>query len=168
MKLHLFQQLIDLNQAFEQVLHGLERMEKLPLFQGEILRYARAEVETARVQANREFFDNFGALVEKDAVWAYKFRRAYDQKLKDPFDLYLEVKEREEARKKKGLLPRVVLLPDWDKDDEERYDEEQVRKRKRAANRRLKTTRNRKPKPMKPPNRAQTSLAPAPEGQASQ
>jgi hypothetical protein len=168
MKLHLFQELIVLNQAFEQVLHGLERMEKLPLFHGEELRYARAEVESVRVQANREFFDNFGALVEKDAVWAYKFRRAYDQKVKDPFDLYLEVKEREEARKRKGLPPRVVLLPDWDKDDEERYDEEQARKRKRAANRRRKTTKNRKLKPMKPPNRAHTGLARTPEGQASQ
>jgi Mn-containing catalase len=168
MKLHLFQELIALNQAFEQVLRGLERMEKLPLFQGEELCYARAEVESARVQANREFFDNFDALVEKDAAWAYKFRRAYDQKVKDPFDLYLEVQEREEARKKKGLPPRVVLLPEWDKDDEERYDEEQARKRKRAANQRRKTTKNRKPKPTKPPNRAQTGLAPAPEGEASQ
>lgn len=47
MKLHLFQQLLDLNQAFEQVLRGLERMEKLPFFHAEELRYARAEVREA-------------------------------------------------------------------------------------------------------------------------
>src|SRR6267143_3495308 len=146
MKLRLFQELLDLNQAFEQILRGLERMEKLPLFHAEELRYARAEVETARLQANREFYANFEELVEKDAVWAHRFRRAYDQKLKDPFDLYLEVKEREEARKKKGLPPRVVLLPGWDKDDEQRCDEEQARKQKRASKKHRKPARKRVPR----------------------
>jgi hypothetical protein len=155
MKLHLFQELMDLNQAFEQVLRGLEGMEKVPLFHSEELRYARAEVESARVQANREFFDKFEEIVEKGAAWAYKFRRAYDQKTKDPFDFYLEIKQREEARRKKGLPPRVVLLPDWDKDDEERYDEGRAKKRKRRANKRRKTTKTRRPHSGKPPSVAQ-------------
>ena len=109
---------MDLNQAFENVVRGLERMEKVGLFDKEQLRYSRAEVESARVDANREFFDKFDEIVERDAEWAYKFRREYDRRTKDPFDFYLEIKEREEARGKKGLPPRVVLLPDWDKDDE--------------------------------------------------
>jgi hypothetical protein len=160
MRLHLLQELMDLNQAFEQVLRGLEGMEKMPLFHSEELRYARAEVESARVQANREFFDQFDEIVEKGAVWAYKFRRAYDQKTKDPFDLYLEIKQREEARKKRGLPPRVVLLPDWDKDDEER-----AKKRKRRANKRRKTTKTRRPPSAKPPSAAETDVTPTPEGE---
>ena len=163
MKLHLFQELLDLNQAFEQVLRGLERMEKLPFFHAEELRYARAEVETARLQANRQFYANFEELVEKDAVWAHKFRRAYDQKLKDPFDLYLEVKEREEARKKKGLPPRVVLLPDWDKNDEQRSDKERVKKRKRAAKKHRKTTRKQRPNATEPATIVQGDVTPTPE-----
>jgi hypothetical protein len=155
---------MDLNQAFEQVLRGLESMEKVSLFHSEELRYARAEVESARVQANREFFDQFDEIVEKGAVWAYKFRRAYDQKTKDPFDLYLEIKQREEARKKRGLPPRVVLLPDWDKDDEERYDEERAKKRKRRGNERRKTTKMRRPHSAKPPSVVQTGVTPTPEG----
>lgn len=118
MKLHLMQQLLDLNQAFENVIFGLERMEKAALFDKDRVRYARAEVEGARVEANREFFDKFGEIVEKDADWSYKFRRDHDRQSKDPFDLYLEVQEREEKRKKKGLPPRAVLLPGWDQDDE--------------------------------------------------
>jgi hypothetical protein len=39
-------------------------------------------VESARVAANREFFDNFDEIVENDAVWAYKFQREYDKKIK--------------------------------------------------------------------------------------
>ena len=45
MKLHLLQELIELNQAFDHVLRGLQRMEKTRFFQDELIRYARAEVE---------------------------------------------------------------------------------------------------------------------------
>ena len=157
MKLHLLQGLLDLNQAFENVVRGLERMEKVTLFDKEQLRYSRAEVESARVDANREFFDKFGEIVEKDAKWAYEFRREYDRKTKDPFDFYLEIKEREEVRRKKGLPPRVVLLPDWDKDDEQRYDEGQAKKR--AANMRRKAVRKATPRPARTARHAQTSRA---------
>jgi hypothetical protein len=112
------QQLLDLNQAFENVIFGLERMEKAAMFDKEQVRYVRAEVTSAGVDANREFFDKFSEIVEKDAAWAYKFRRDHDRQSKDPFDFYLEVQEREEERKKKGLIPRAVLLPGWDQDDE--------------------------------------------------
>src|SRR5690349_22480438 len=98
MKLQLFEELLGVNRAFDEVLKGLERMEKVRFFHAEELRYVRAEVETARVQVNREVYSNFEKLVEEDAVWAYKFQRAYEQRVKDPFDLYLEIKEREEAR----------------------------------------------------------------------
>ena len=147
MKLILLQELVALNQAFENVIRGLERMERVTLFDKDQLRYSRAEVESARVDANREFFDKFEEIVEKDAEWAYKFCRAYDQKNKDPFDFYLEIKEREEARRKKGLPPRAVLLPDWDKDDEQPYDEE--RTEKRGARKRRKGVTRLKPRSAK-------------------
>jgi hypothetical protein len=152
MKLHLLQHLLTLNQAFDQVLAGLQSMEQVPLFHREELRYMRAEVESARVRANREFFGQFEKIVEKDALWAYKFRRAYDRKTQDPFDLYLEIKEREERRRKKGLPPRVVLLPNWDKDDEERADEERGKKRKRSARERGRP--RKRPRPKLPKHRA--------------
>jgi len=156
-KLHLLQQFLDLNQAFQNVVRGLERMEKVGLFDEEQLRYSRAEVESAQVDANRELFDKFDEIVEKDAKWAYEFRREYDRKTKDSFDFYLEIKEREEARRKKGLPPRVVLLPDWDKDDEQRYEEE--RAKKRAANMRRKTARKPKPRLAKSASHTQTGVA---------
>lgn len=161
MRLHLLQQLLDLNQAFENVVRGLERMEKLRLFNKEDLRYTRAEIESARADTNREFIDKLGEIVEKDSTLAYEFCWQHDHKTKDPFDLYLEIKEREEARKKKRLPPRVVLLPDWDKDDEQRYDEEQAKKR--AAKRRRKAARKPKLTTVKPARQAQTGVAPAPE-----
>ncbi|MFZ3215077.1 MAG: hypothetical protein WA192_03365 [Candidatus Acidiferrales bacterium] len=119
MNLRLFQELMELNLAFEHVIHGLQRMEKVKLYHSDIIRYARADVESARVDANREFFDNFDEIVENDAVWAYKFQREYNKKIKDPDEIYLEIKDSEERRKKKGLPPRLVVLPGWDMSDED-------------------------------------------------
>ena len=164
MKLHLLQELMDLNQAFENVIRGLGRMEKVSLFDKEQVRYTRAEIEGARVDANREFFDKFEEIVEGDAEWAYTFVREYDRKAKDPFDFYLEIKEREETRRKKGLPPRVVLLPDWDKDDEQRYDEQ--RARRRAAGKRRKVIRKVQPRSAKAASQVKTAVAREPEGKA--
>jgi hypothetical protein len=161
MKLHLLKELLDLNQALEQVLTGLERMEGSRFFHREEFRYMRAEIESVRVHANREFFGRFDDIVEKDAQWAYKFRRAYDKKTTDPFDLYLEIKEREDARRKKGLPPRVVLLPDWDTDDEQRYDEEHARKR--TAYKRRREMRNRKSSSEKLARQPKAGVGPVPK-----
>ena len=71
---------------------------------------------------NREFFDNFDAMVEDDASWAYQFQREYDQKTKDLDDVHFDIKP-----------PRVATLPGWHMSDEERYDEERAEKTKRVA-----------------------------------
>ena len=161
MRLPLLQQLLDVNQAFENVVRRLERMENLRLFDKEDLRYTRAEIESARADINREFFDKLGEIVEKDSTLAYKVCWQHDHRTKDPFDLYLEIKDREETRRKKGLPPRVVLLPDWDKDDEERHDQKQAGKR--AANQRRKTARKSKSTSGKAAKQRWSSAARAPE-----
>jgi hypothetical protein len=171
MNIRLFQEPMDLNLAFEQVIHGLQHLEKVRLFNGEIIRYARADVQSARVDANREFFDNFDDVVENDAVWAYKFQRDYNRKIKDPDDIYHEIKSSEERRKKKGLPPRLVILPGWDMSDEERHDEAQAKKRKRAGNNGQKSAKNRRSNRSKPSRRVtdrqQTDAAPTPEKEAT-
>ena len=168
MKLDLFRELADLNRAFEEVIRGLVRMEKVGHFQRDLIRYARADVETARVDANREFFDNFEALVEDDASWAYKFQREYKQKTKDPDDIYFDIKDSEERRKKKGLPPRIVILPNWAFNDEERYDQEQVAKKKRAARKKAGAINRRKVSPAKGKKRAQAVVANASDGEGKQ
>jgi hypothetical protein len=133
MNLALFQQMVDLNRSFDQVAAGLQRLRAVPLFQRDLIRHALSDVEIARVYANREFFDNFEKIVENDARWAYKFQRRFNEKLKDRDDIYLEVKTSEDRRKRKGLAPRVVILPDWDMSDEDRYDEEHAKRRARTS-----------------------------------
>ena len=160
MNLRLFQELMELNLAFEQVIRGLQRMEKVRLFHSDIVRVSRADVESARVEVNRQFFDNFDEIVEDDALWAYRFQREYNKKMKDPDDLYLEIKDSEERRKKKGLPPRVVILPGWDMSDEERHDEEQAKKRIRSKGRRTSSGRSKpSPRAANPPQAKVTPVA---------
>ena len=92
--------------------------------------------------ANREFLDNLDEVVEDDAVWANKFLRDYHKKIKDPHDIYLEIKDSEERRRKKGLPRRLVILPGWDMSDEERYDEEQAQGESGSRTRLRKQRRN--------------------------
>ncbi len=133
MKHSLPQQMVDLNHSFDQVTAGLKRLQDVPFFQRDLIRHALSDVEIARVYANREFFDNFEKIVEDDARWAYKFQRAFNEKLKDRDDIYLEVKSSEERRKRKRLPPRVVILPDWDMSDEDRYDDMRAKRRPKIA-----------------------------------
>jgi hypothetical protein len=168
MKLAVFRELVDLNRAFEEVIRGLGRMEKVSHFQRDLIRYARADVETARVDANREFFDNFEALVEDDASWAYKFQRGYKQKTKDPDDVYFDIKDSEERRKKKGLPPRILILPGWDMSDEERYDEAQAAKKKRTARKKARGINRRRVNPARGKNRVQAVVLAASEGEGKQ
>jgi len=139
MKLPLFQQMFDLNRSFDQVAAGLQRLQEAPFFQRELIRHALSDVEIARVYANREYFDNFEKIVGDDARWAYRFQRKFSERLKDRDDFYLEVKSSEERRKRKGVPPRVLILPDWDMSDEDRFDEDQARQRTKVAAKKRRT-----------------------------
>lgn len=133
-KTRIFQQLVEVNSTFDRLMTGLKKLETVPFFQRELIEHARSDVEIARVYANREFFDNFEAIVESDAKWAYRFQRRFDERLKDRDDIYLEVRDSELRRKRKGLPPRVIMLPNWDMSDEDRLDNQLSEKRKSGRN----------------------------------
>jgi hypothetical protein len=106
-------------------------------------------------------------MVEDDTSWAYKFQREYKQKTKDLDDIYFGIKDSEERRKKKGFPPRLVILPGWDVSDEERYDKEQAKRKKRAVRKRTGATKQRKSSAGGNKKRTQAVVAPASEGEAS-
>jgi hypothetical protein len=160
MKLALLKEPLNLNLAFEAVMRGLERMERERVFQNDVIRLARAEVETARVDANREFFDKFADIAEEDSSWAYKFQREYKQKTRDLDDAYFDIKDSEERRRKKGLPPRLVILPGWDISDEDRYDEELAKKQKRAASKKTGATTRWRASFARSKKQPQTAVAP--------
>ena len=75
--------------------------------------------------------------MERAEHWG-RIHRRFEEWLKDPDDIYLHVEEREEQRKKKGLAPRVIILP-WSYEEEEkllaakRAEARKKRKQKRKA-----------------------------------
>jgi len=160
MKIHLFEGLLALNEEFGHVTCGLERMEQEPTYKKETIRWAKAHVQSAQVEANRQFLDEFDAIVENDSTEAYKFLREHRKRVTDPDDVYLEIRQREQARKAKELPPRVVILPNWDYDDEKRFEEEQTEKGKHTASRRRKKAKQRAPKLANPPQRSPADSRP--------
>jgi hypothetical protein len=111
MKLHLFQESVALNEEFGRVIRGLERMQRDLTYKKEMIRWAKAHVESAQVETNRQFFDQFDAIVENDATAAYKFLNSNKKRSTDPDDVYLEIRERETFRKARGLPPPVIIFP---------------------------------------------------------
>lgn len=169
MNVQLLQEVIELNQAFERVIEGLKRMEKVSFLKAAMVREDRAEVVLAQIDFNRLFFGDFHKDYERDEKWAADFQRACLAKRCDPEDDYIGVRQREEARKKKGLPPRVVFLPDWDMRDEQRYDETQIERRKKAAEKRRKKVLKPKPKrSQRPGDSTSGAEANAPRGTEAQ
>jgi hypothetical protein len=83
----------------------------------EMVRWAKAHVQSAQVEANRKFFDEFDALLENDAIEAYEFLRDHRKSDTASDVTCLEINQREEAHEAKRLPPRVVILPDWGYND---------------------------------------------------
>ena len=71
-----------------------------------------------------------------DAGRFWKQRRAYEKKWRDPDDVYIDVEQREEERKKQGLPPRIGIVPYAAvADEEKRIEEEQEQKKQRPIER---------------------------------
>jgi hypothetical protein len=99
----------------------------------EIVRQWRAEVVSIQVETTREFIEGFEATPNDDEEWAAKYLRGAKERESDREGIYVRVMDREAARAKKGLPPRVTFLANWDSGDEERYDDARVRKREQLA-----------------------------------
>ncbi|HXN26027.1 MAG TPA: hypothetical protein VN902_02820 [Candidatus Acidoferrales bacterium] len=89
MKIHLFQELLALNEEFGHVMHGLERMEQEPAHKREMIRGAEALVGSAHADANRQFFEQFDAIVKNDALEGPKLLRDHRKRVTHPADVYL-------------------------------------------------------------------------------
>jgi hypothetical protein len=94
--------------------------------------------------------------------------REYNRKTKDLDDVYFDIKEAEERRKKKGLPPRVAILAGWDMSDEDRYDEELAGREKRTARKKAGAANGRKAGPARGKRRTQVAVAAASEGETRQ
>jgi hypothetical protein len=111
MKLRLYEGIFLLNQGFEQVIREMGRMKKSPTFNRQTLQGYQDNIEQLRALTNVEFTYHMQEREHHDAFLFQKKRRVWEKKLADPDDVYVDVEHREEERRKKGLPPRVGIVP---------------------------------------------------------
>jgi hypothetical protein len=132
-KLRIYEYLFLLNQNLQEAVQILRRLEKCPWLRRDFLRSFQVEVEDLRAQTNFEVIEQMSDREQHD--WAHfgKLRRAWDRQFEDPDDVYLKAEQREEERRKRGLPPRLGVIPhEAIAAEETRLDAEQGRKKSRG------------------------------------
>ena len=130
-KLRIYEYLFLLNQKLQEAVQILKRLEKCPWLRRDFLRSFQIEVEDLRAQTNFEVIEHMSDREQHD--WAHfgKLRREWDRQFEDPDDVYLKAEQREEERRKKGLPPRLGIIPhEAIAAEEARLEAEQGRKKR--------------------------------------
>jgi hypothetical protein len=135
-KLRIYESLFLWNQGVDHVVAILRSMEKLSCADKQSLQFAQAEIEEVRADVNADFVEELVDLERVDEGRFWKQKRAYEKRWRDPDDVYIDVEQREEERKKSGLPPRIGIVPySAVADEEKRIEEEQEQKKLRPKKR---------------------------------
>ena len=132
-KLRFYESLFLWNQGVDQLLAILRRLERLPFAHKPSLQCTQAEVEELRAGVNADFVEEIGEYERREQGRFWKQRRAYEKTMEDPDDVYLEVEEREEQRRKQGLPPRLGIIPHSAVAEEPRRIETDNQRKKRRS-----------------------------------
>jgi hypothetical protein len=136
LKLRIYESLFLLNEGMDRVITLLREMEKLPFADKESVQRAVVEIEEVRCDMNAGFTEKLADNERLDEGRFWKQRREFEKKWRDPDDVYIEVGQREEERKKQGLPPRLGVLPHSAvADEEDRWEAERERKKERSKKR---------------------------------
>jgi hypothetical protein len=135
-KLRTYESLFLLNEGVDRVVNLLRNMGKFPFADKESVQCAIVEIEEVRADMNADITEHLADSERSDEGRFWKQRRQFEKKWRDPDDVYIEVERREEERKKRGLPPRVGVLPHSAvAEREERWEVRQERKKEPAKKR---------------------------------
>jgi hypothetical protein len=143
-KLCIYESLFLWNQGVDQVVAILRGMEKLSCIDKQSLQFAQVEIEEVRADVNADFVEELVDLERVDEGRLWKQKRAYEKKWRDPDDVYIDVEQREEQRKRQGSPPRIGIVPYSEVADEEKRIEEEPEKKKQRPSKRPKSIGNAK------------------------
>jgi hypothetical protein len=130
-KLRIYESLFLLNQGVDHVVATLRCMQRFSFVRKHALQCAQDEIEELRAGMNADFMEELAPRERNDEGRFWKQRRTHEKKLEDPDDAYVSVQEREEERKRRGLPPRIGVLPHSAvAEEEERWEARQERKKK--------------------------------------
>ena len=131
-KLRIYESLFLLNEGMEHVITLLHDMKKFPFADKESVQCAIVQMEEVRCDMNADFTEHLADRERFDEGRFWKQRREFENKWRDPDDVYIEVERREEESKKQGLPRRLGVLPHSAVAQEEnRWEAEQERKKER-------------------------------------
>lgn len=128
-KLRVYESLFLLNQGVDQIVVLLQGMEKLSIADKESVRCAVVEIEEVRCDMTADFTEKLADSERFDEGRFWNQRREFEKKWCDPDDVYIDVQQREEERRRRGLRPRLGVLPRSEANEEnERREALQERK----------------------------------------
>ena len=110
-KLRFYESLFLWNQGVDQILATLANMEKFPFVRKSALQYYQTEIEEVRSEVNADFMEELADRELDDGGRFSKQRRAYEKEREDPDDVYIDVRRREEERKKARFDRRIGIVP---------------------------------------------------------
>lgn len=110
-KLRIYESLFLLNEGVDHVITLLRGMATLPLAEKESLQNAVVEIEEVRCDVNADFTEKLADSERFDEGRFWNQRPDFEEKWRDPDDVYLDVQRREEERRQQGLPPRLGVLP---------------------------------------------------------
>ena len=100
-KLHIYEGIFNLNRAFHATLLSLERLENLGFFRAEYLNACKIELEHTRANANDELIQTLRDYEQDEGFRFWQMQKEWDDQLKDPDDVFLEVRKRKDEIKEK-------------------------------------------------------------------
>jgi hypothetical protein len=102
--------LYQLNCVFRECKEILERIRKFSHINKKRFRAHQVEVELLRAEASQDVAEIMDQIESKKAHKLWLEKKTYDDSFGDPDDVYFEVIQREEERRKQGLPSRLKQL----------------------------------------------------------
>jgi hypothetical protein len=150
MRFPIYEYLYQLNRNLQETVEILEHIRKSPGINKKRFHAHQVEIEHLRAEASQDVAESMGQIEVKESFQLWKQKRAYEKSLRDPDDVYFEVRDREEERRKQGLPSLIGVLrghirePEDGEEDEEIDDEAE-----KMASRVSPPTRNERQQPRK-------------------
>jgi hypothetical protein len=108
-----------LDRNLRESINLFKQLAECPGQRSDVLTPLSNEVQYVRAQAGFEVTTEASDFEQVQATQWGRIHRKYEIRLKDPDDVFLDAEERDERRKKRGLPPRIVILP-WSAEEEEK------------------------------------------------
>ena len=105
-----YEHLAELNRNVEDALTVLQKLAEYPELKDEDFVVRKAYLREHLANANLTVLNALENSEQVRMLSANRERRAYEKKLRDPDDCYLEVTAREEERREQGLPSRIGIL----------------------------------------------------------